>query len=86
MKCKKLNGRNKKCFCLLCTGCAKKKKFTYRKASEVARSMNLRKTSEERRLVAYSCLTCPSFHVGHEINMKKQKIRDQYVKAVREAA
>ena len=51
-----------------------KKKFTYRKAAEVARSMNLRKNSEERRLVAYSCLTCPSFHVGHEINMKKQKI------------
>ena len=39
MKCKKLNGRNKKCFCLLCTGCAKKKKFTYRKAAEVARSL-----------------------------------------------
>ena len=48
--------------------------------------MNLRKSSDERRLVAYRCLTCPSFHVGHEINMKKQKIRDEYVKAMNEAA
>jgi len=86
MKCKKRNNRNKKCFCLLCKGCSKKKKFTYRKASEVARSMNLRKSSDERRLVAYRCLTCPSFHVGQEINMKKQKIRDEYVKATSEAA
>ena len=86
MKCKKRNNRNKKCFCLLCKGCSKKKKFTYRKASEVARSMNLRKSSDERRLVAYRCLICPSFHVGHEINMKKQKIRDEYVKAMNEAA
>ena len=86
MKCKKRNNRNKKCFCLLCKGCSKKKKFTYRKAAEVERSMNLRKSSDERRLVAYSCLTCPSFHVGHEINMKKQKIRDQYVKSMKEAA
>ena len=36
--------------------------------------MNLRKTSEERRLVAYSSFNSVlSFHVGHEINMKKQK-------------